>query len=71
MGGDGGLRLGEDDVGVGLIGGKEVGLISRGVDRRRRGSGLGSVTLRPAKATLRPAEATLTMSFRSELRRRR
>ena len=62
MGGDGGLRLGEDGVGVGLIGRREVGLIGRGMDRRRSGSRLGSVTLRPA-------EATLTMSFRSELRR--
>ena len=57
MGGDGGLRLGEDGVGVGLIGGREVGLIGRGVDRRRHGSGLGSVTL--------------TMSFRPKLRRQR
>ena len=51
MGGDGGLWLGEDGVGMGLIG--------RGVDRRRCGSG---------PVTLRPAEATLTMSFRPELR---
>ena len=42
MGSDGGLRLWEDGVGVGLIGG--------GVDR---GLGqLGLVTLRPAEATL-------------------
>ena len=61
MGTDGGLRLGEDGVGVGLIGGREVGLIGKGVDRRRSGSGFGSVTLRPA-------EVALTMSFRPELR---
>ena len=34
MGGDGGLRFGEDGVGVGLISRREVGLIGRGVDRR-------------------------------------
>ena len=33
MGGDGGLQLGEDSVGVGLIGRREVGLIGKGVDR--------------------------------------
>ena len=32
MGSNGGLRLGEDSVGVGLIGEREVG---EGVDRRR------------------------------------
>ena len=52
MGGSGGLQLGEDRVGVGLIGGREVG---RGVGRRRGlaawGLGrLGPVTLRSAEA---------------------
>ena len=31
MGGSGGLRLGEDSVGVGLIGGREVGLRRMGL----------------------------------------
>ena len=58
MGGDGGLRLGEDGVGVGLIGGGmgwRRGLVARGL------GWLGLVTLRSV-------EATLTMSFRPELR---
>ena len=52
MGGSGGLRLGEDSVGVGLIGGRGVG----GGVGRRRGSvawGLGQLGL----VTLRSAEA--------------
>ena len=61
MGGDSGLRLREDGVGVGLIGGREVGLIGEGVDR-----GLG----RLGPMTLRPVEAMLMMSFRPELRDR-
>ena len=48
MGGSGGLRLGEDSVGVGLISGREVG---GGVGRRRGSAAwglgrLGPVTLR-------------------------
>ena len=51
MGGSGGLRLGEDSVGVGLIGRREV---DGGVGRRRRSASwgldrLGSMTLRPAE----------------------
>ena len=51
MGGNGGLRLGEDSVGVGLIGEREVG---RGVGWRcglaAQGLGwLGPVTLRPVE----------------------
>ena len=52
MGGSGGLRLGEDSVGVGLIGGREVG---RGMGWRRGSAAwglgqLGSVTLRLMEA---------------------
>ena len=52
MGSSGGLRLGEDSVGVGLIDGREVG---GGVGRRRGSAAwglgwLGPVTLRPVEA---------------------
>ena len=60
MGGSGGLQLREDSVGMGLIGGREVG---GGVGRRHGsvawGLGrLGPVTLRPAEAWVGEHEVT-------------
>ena len=60
MGCNGGLRLGEDSVGVGLIGGRELG---RGGGRRRglaaRGLGrLGPVMLRSAEAWIEEHRVT-------------
>ena len=57
MGGNGGLWLGEDSVGVGLIDGREVG----GDVDRRLGPWVGGVGRDPS-------DETKVMSFRDEMR---
>ena len=83
MGSSDGLWLGQDNVGMGLIGGREVGLRQMGLidvgwalgwrTRRRRGSAtwglgwLGPVTLRPAEAWVGDIEREREREARCEL----